>query len=140
MTREELEQAYLDSFYSVFYNGHEYEVILGEYLTAKMNVLYKEESIKTGLILTACNPRSQLCSRAENNQNMRTLSDYLTAQDFIYYAAQGRANKSSWQEESFFIVNMSRDDSELLAIQFNQNAYVWLEQNKPIELIFSAIW
>ena len=143
MTREELERAYLDSFYSVLYNGHQYEVIIGEYSESSKSAtdtLFENSNIQSGIILTAWNPRSQVCSFSENEINNAKLSDYLISHGFTYYAALGRAKNSSWQEESFFIVNISKEDSERLAVKFNQNAYIWLEQNKPTELIFSDLW
>ena len=140
MTREELEHAYLDSVYSVLYNGREYEVIIGECSERLMDALFENTNIQSGIILTAWNPESQICSVIENKITNAKLSDDLISHDFTYYDAIGRARNSSWQEESFFIIDVSKQQAECLAVKYQQNAYIWIEQNKPAELIFSSLW
>ena len=59
---------------------------------------------------------------------------------------QGKDSSASFldmdwpEEESFFILGITKEEVEELAVDYGQNAYVWLEYDKPAVLEFSSIW
>lgn len=141
MHKSELKQIYLDTLYSIFYAGHEYQINVGELLAKEINDLLENTKNQSAIIFTAWNPRSTKVSNAENQQNNNELSQYLIKNNFIHYAALGKGRDQSWTaEESFFILDVNEGVGELLALKYQQNAYILLEKNKPAALIFSAVW
>lgn len=141
MNKNELEQAYLNTVYSVFADGSKYDIKIGEVHSKDINVLFKNTKSQTGVIMTAWNPRSQHLPIVENKTRNAELADYFTKNNLIFYDALGQGQDSSWTpEQSFFIKDISKEMAESLAVEYGQNAYVWIEENMPVSLIFSAVW
>ena len=136
--KEELEQHYLETTYSVFIDNDKHDIKVDEKTPSKINDLIGNN---TAVILTAWNPRSQVFSLAENKSRNNYLKSALIKNDYSFYDAIGQGNNSSWQaEESFFITGISKEETEKLAVEYGQNAYVLLESKKPASLVFTRIW
>jgi len=141
MSKKTLVRAYLNTRYSVYFAGETYIVKVSEPPVKGMSALLEKNDIHYGAILTAWNPRSHKTTAVENKKQNDALSRYLIKNNFIYYDALGEGQDSSWPaEESFFIIGISKEKAESLALEYKQNAYIWLQQNKPVELVFTAIW
>lgn len=141
MRKKELERAYFNTLYSVFSADKAYAVKISEPIVKEVTTLLDNTKNHSGVILTAWNPHSNEASRNENNRQNYALSQDLIRNNFIYYDALGEGQDTSWEaEESFFIIDISKEQAEHLAVKYKQNAYVWLQKNKPVELIFSAVW
>jgi len=141
MSKKTLERAYLNTQYFVFFSGGTYVVKISEPLVKEVSALLEKTRTRSGVILTAWNPRSNKTSAIENKEQNNALSRRLIKNNFIYYDALGKGQDSSWPaEESFFIVDISKEKAESLALEYKQNAYIWLQPSKPAELIFTAIW
>ena len=141
VTKDELEQVYLNTVYSVFVNGHEYQIKPGEKDSDDIGTLFAKTKCHSGVIMTAWNPRSQLLSLAENQKRNAGLTAQLIKNKIKFYDALGKGQDDSWEaEESFFIINISKERAESLALEHQQNAYIWLDENKPASLVFSAVW
>lgn len=142
MDKEELKQHYLDSTYTVFVVNKKHDIKIGETAPTVINELLKKA--KTAVILTAWNPRSQPFSLQENKSRNNYLRVSLMKNNFSIFDALGEgkeASGSEWPaEESFFIPGIAKEDVEKLAVEYGQNAYVWLEYDKPVALKFSEIW
>ena len=117
-----------------------------ETVPAVINELLKQA--KTAVILTAWNPRSQPFSLQENKSRNNYLRASLMKNNYSIFDAIGQGKDSSasfldmdWPaEESFFILGITKEEVEELAVDYGQNAYVWLEYDKPAVLEFSSIW
>ena len=140
MSKSELEKHYLDTTYSIFINEEQYDIKIGKPLSPTIQNLVNNE--KSAVILTACNPRSQPLSSQENKERNYKLK--LQLKDFIVFNALGQGSDlsdTSWfAEESYFILGIKKKEAELLAVEYEQYAYVWFESEKPAALIFTHIW
>lgn len=142
MDKAELEQHYSDTTYTVFVVNKKHDIKIGETVPIVINELLKKAN--TAVILTAWNPRSQPFSLQENKSRNNYLRVSLMKNNFSIFEALGEGKDESgseWPaEESFFIPGIAKEEVENLAIEYGQNAYVWLEYDKPVALEFSEIW
>lgn len=140
MSKSELEKHYLDTTYSIFINEEQYDIEIGKPLPSAIEKLVNKE--KSAVILTACNPRSQPLSSQENKERNYKLK--LQLKNFIVFNALGQGSDlsdTSWPaEESYFILGIKKREAEMLTVEYEQYAYVWLESEKPASLEFTSIW
>ena len=138
MDKAELEKNYLETIYSVFIDSVKVDCKVGELAPPEINQLVAKE--QSAVVLTAWNPKSQTLTTTENGKRNNELLSYLQ-QRFTVLKAFGQGNDVAWPgEESFFIVGLNKEDAEQLAAEYEQNAYVWFEVDKPVTLEFSRIW
>ena len=139
--KNELEKAYLDTTYSVFIDNNKYDIKIGDPIPSIVTQLFDNEKEKSAVILTAWNPRSKTLSLEENKTRNNKLHSYLKNNNYTVYKALGQGNDASWPaEESFFIVELNKDDAEKIAVEHGQYAYVWCESEKTASLIFTHLW
>ena len=140
MSKSELEKHYLDTTYSIFINEEQYDINIEKPLPPVIKKLVNKE--KSAVILTAWNPRSQSLSSQENKERNSKLKIQL--KNFIVFNALGQGcnlSDTSWTaEESFFIIGLNKAGAEKIAVEYGQYAYVSLEAEKPVSLVFSSIW
>jgi len=137
MPKKELEQHYLNTTYSVFIDEKKYDIKLEKPLPPVIQKLVNKE--KTAVILTAWNPRSQALSFAENKSRNNEL--YLEIKNKPVFNAVGQGEEPSWPaEESYFIPGIEKSQADIMAVKFEQYAYVWCENEKPASLIFTHLW
>ena len=135
--KEELKQHYLNTTYSVFIDDEQYDIKIEQALPQQINRLIRKD--KTAAIITAWNPRSQKLSESENKTRNSTLRSRL--KDYTIFNALGQGCDVSWPaEESFLVIGIAKEQAELVAVQFEQNAYVWCECEKPVSLVFTKLW
>ena len=140
MLKTELEKHYLDTTYSIFINEEQYDIKIGKSLPPVINKLLNDE--KSAAILTAWNPRSQPLSFQENKTRNDQLNLALSQHTVFRALGQGSdLSDISWPaEESYFIPGIKKREAELLAVEYGQYAYVWLDVDKEPLLIFSKVW
>jgi len=140
MSKSELEKHYLDTTYSIFINEEQYDIKIGKPLPSVIKKLLDKE--KTAVILTAWNPRSQPLSSQENKARNNELNSALNKYSVLSALGQGSdLSDTSWTaEESYFILGIKKREAEMLAVEYEQYAYVWLESEKPASLIFTQLW
>lgn len=141
--KEDLEQHYLDSTYSITIDGDNYDIKLGEPIPDDINELIEKQEEKSAVILTAWNPRSQPLPIEENNIRNNDLRVSLEKNGYPVFDALGEGDESAeltWPaEDSFLVLGILMDEAERLAVKFDQYAYVWLQDGKAL-LKFSANW
>lgn len=135
MDKSSLIQAYQQTIYRVHFSEGDIDCWVGEAIPEKIKALLAR--VKTAMIITAFNPASQLRSDKENQHNNRQLQSELDAAGYLYYPATGIAKAGDWQEASFLVAGISRQWADELTERYAQNAYVWLEQGKPVELVLA---
>ena len=141
IVNSELEKSYLDTTYSVLIEGKKYDIKIGKPIPSVINHLLENENKKSAVILTAWNPRSKALSSEENIKRNTKLYSYLKNNKYIIYKALGQGNDTSWPaEESFFIMGITKETVEQLAVEYGQHAYVWCESEKSASLIFTYLW
>lgn len=136
MLKNELKKAYLDTTYSVFIDKNKYPVNIEKPLPFVINSLINEE--QSAAIITAWNPKSKLLSVEENIKRNTKLNAKL--KNYTVFKAEGQGEDLSWlAEESFFILGINKKEANILAIEYEQYAYVWLEKKGLASLIFTDI-
>jgi len=137
MLKKELEQNYLNTTYLVFIDEKQYDIKIEKPLPPVIQKLVNKE--RTAVILTAWNPRSQALSLPDNKSRNNELN--LKVKNYTVFNAVGQGEELSWPaEESFFILGIEKNQADVLAIEYEQYAYVWIESEKPVSLIFTHIW
>jgi len=135
--KQQLEQFYRDTTYSIFIEGIQHDIKIGKKLPPVIQKLVHQE--KSAVILTAWNPRSQALPLSENKSRNNEL--YSKFKDHTLYNTLGQGSDSSWSaEESFFILGLSREEAAILAIEYEQYAFVLCESDKLAHLVFTDIW
>ncbi len=142
MPKDELEKHYLETTYSVFIDQDKYDIQVGEPVPAVINKLLENEKESSAVIVTAWNPRSELLSLQENQARNTKLKSKFKMHTIFDALGQGDdLSEQLWQaEESFFIIGLNKTDADKIAVEYGQYAYVWLENTKPVSLIFTRLW
>ena len=139
MSKKELEQHYLNTTYSIFIDEKKYAIKINKPLPAVIQKLVNKE--KSAAILTAWNPRSQALSLAENKSRNNELKLQLNLKNKPVFNAVGQGKDPSWPaEESYLIPGIEKSQADIMAVKFEQYAYVWCESEKPASLIFTQLW
>lgn len=138
MDKTELETNYIETIYSVFINDDKVDCKIGELAPAVINQLIEKDH--SAVVLTAWNPKSELLAVKENKKRNHELLLTLQ-QQYTVLKALGQGRTLSWSaEESFFVIGLSKEKAEKIAVDYEQHAYVWIEIDKPVSLEFSRIW
>jgi hypothetical protein len=138
--KTQLEQHYLDTIYSVLINEQQYNIKITEDVPSAIKEILELAKEKTAVILTAWNPKSKLLSSQENKERNKKLDLTLRNNDYPVFKALGKGDNLWPAEESFFIIGIKKEDAEQLAVEFGQNAFVWIDSEEPTSLIFTEIW
>ena len=73
-------------------------------------------------VITAYNPFEQVLSDGENQKRNSALEEILNTRNLQYESVIGKSTTGSWQEISFAIHGLSREQACELASQFEQRA------------------
>lgn len=141
MSKAALKLAYLNTVYTILLGEHQYDIKIGMPAPDDVRKILKTTNIKTGYILTACNPQSQPLTHDENKiRNSKLKADLVDLECMVIDAA-GTGQDPAWSpEKSFFIIGINAEQIEQLAVKYGQNAYVKVEVEQPTTLVFSAVW
>lgn len=88
-------------------------------------ILLASFGVTTAAFLTAWNPRSEKLSEDENLDRQMELLSEIEARRLNYLVGYGE--RGEWREYSYLILGIDRQGASELALQFEQNAYVWLD-------------
>lgn len=137
----DLEQHYLDTIYFIFIEGKQYGIKIGEENLPVINQLFEKDNKTTAAILTAWNPRSQAIDFQQNKLRNSDLYNLLEEKKYCFYEALGKGKDQRWPaEEGYIILGLSKEEADKIAANYEQNAYVWLQQDKPVSLEYTSIW
>ena len=130
----DLIQAYRDAVYEI----HAETVIrlkVSEY-SHSLEDLHKKNNCTTSALITACNPRSQVLSAAENHARMLALTEAVEKLGYHHLPAVGRDSSGKWPDEpSLWIAGMTKNEAEELGKTFKQNGLLWMEQDAAPQLL-----
>jgi hypothetical protein len=119
--RRELESAYRQTLYCVPSLDLCFEI---DQASAKLLELAGRLGFQAWAFITACNPRSEALSEAENNVRMRELEAYLFEGGFTYYRAVGTSANGEWSEPSVFVLGMDASTAVSIGNHWGQMAVV----------------
>jgi hypothetical protein len=98
--------------------------------------LHKKHNCSASALITACNPRSQILSDAENAQRMAVLTTEVEALGYAHLPAVAKDPEDKWPDEpSLWIARLTKNKAEHLARSFEQNGLLWVEQDALPQLI-----
>lgn len=91
---------------------------------------------QTAIVITACNPFSNVLSSEENHRRNALLVHELTTMGYFIVNALGQDPKGEWPgEPGFFVMNIDKNTAAKLANKYQQNAIVWYELSGEAELM-----
>ena len=130
----DLIRAYENAIYEIDAT-HRITLKVSEY-SHSLEELHKEHQCRTSALITACNPRSQILSTAENDTRMLALSEAVEKLGYRHLPAVGRDPSVKWPDEpSLWIAGLTKNKAEDLARRFEQNGFLWMDENATPQLI-----
>lgn len=130
-----LQDAYKSTIYRVYSekNG-DIDILIGQ-SNLEIDAILKSNQAKSYAFITAWNPYSKEVSDAENQSANQELEKLIGK--FTYCKGFGiPSNEKDWKgEESFFVMDITKQESSRLGIVFKQNAIVFGCINNAPELI-----
>ena len=131
----ERSEKYKATTYRVFVDkDQEIDILVGQ-KNAKLDSFLQANKAITFAFITAWNPYSSVCSMESNQASNVSLESELN--QYSYLKGIGMpAQPSDWEgEESFFVMDISKEESSRLGIAFKQNAIVFGCINNAPELL-----
>lgn len=101
-----------------------------------LTVFLFDNNAYTWAFVSASNPYSIKISDQENQQNHKTLLEWVQKQGYRFLEGEGKHPHEDWLEKSVLILDISKKDAVELGEKFKQNAIVFGYFNKAPELIF----
>ena len=96
-------------------------------------ILLASFNVSTAAFITAWNPGSRRLTDEENEDRQAELLTEIEQRRLNYLVGVGEGK--DWQEYSYLVLGVSREDATALGRQFEQNAYVFLEIDGVPELV-----
>ncbi len=97
---------------------------------------YTLYGVQTAAFITAHNPFSTLCSAAANAAAQQQLETHLASLPLHWLPGVGEAPDNHWPAEtSCLVLGMTRQTAETLCQHFQQNAFVFCEQDTVPTLV-----
>ena len=96
-------------------------------------ILLASFNIDSGAFITAWNPGSTILKDEDNDDRQAALLAEIELRRLNYLVGYGE--REDWREYSYFILGISREEASALALQFEQNAYVWVGPHGVPELV-----
>ncbi len=91
-------------------------------------------------ILTACNPQSRLLTADENAMRQQQLHTELRKKGYDVLPALAVADNNWPAEAGWLVFGIERQQAEMLAQEWQQYAYLWLQLKSPVQLVLSKLW
>ncbi|WP_371185766.1 DUF3293 domain-containing protein [Thalassotalea maritima] len=129
-----LVQAYLNTDYVIDDDIGIWVINIGNIEKTLSRYLHRQAQ-PTAAFISAANPMSKLLSDKENAQRHQALQQAVESLGVPFMQGYGAAQQGDWPvEKSLFICNLSEQQAEQLARQFQQAAYVWVDDSGLVSL------
>ncbi len=126
-----LKQKYLDTDY-IISDDPPLLMKIGEQ-SDDLRVLLGSMGVETAAFMTAWNPRSEQLTDDENDDRQGALLTDIETVRLNYLVGYGQGE--DWQEYSYLVLGIDKDQATAMATRFEQNAYVWIGPAGIPELI-----
>ena len=136
MSQENYNENFINTIYKVMVDyTHSYDIRVGaKNILEDLNM----PDIESWAYITAWNPLPITYSLEENSVRNQSLKNDLDAISLEYIDGVGMAIDGSWQEESVFIKNISKEQAEHLAQKYEQVAYLFAHRNEKAQLVYTV--
>jgi hypothetical protein len=102
-----------------------------------LDALLRAHGARTGIFITAWNPRSEPLSREANHAAARQLAEEVAAAGFSALPHHGVGADPTWSEEGLFVLDMDEPAAVALAERHGQNAIVFVAAGEPARLVLT---
>ena len=138
MDREQLDIFYRATTFLVYRMPEDAIAIRIGRLQSALDDVLRSKGAASWAFLTACNPRSIPLTPAENAESMKALTGDLIAEGYAFWLGLGVSDHTDWTpEESVLVFGMTKVQAEILSKRYDQNAFVFGEQGRVAELIWT---
>lgn len=136
-TAPELVQAFMETEYFV-HTDPAFKMHIGQ-PCPELARLMAERNANCAAFITAWNPFSQQLSPKENEQRQQDLKAQLKTRGLSFIDGIGQHPINEWPgEPSVLILNLNRESGKVLAAQYEQHAFVWVDETAVPELVKTA--
>lgn len=129
-----LRRKYEETEYRVLRDGGPFVLALGR-PSAELARLYRERGAATAAFITAFNPYSQPATAQQNDAANARLREELARLGLDFVEALGSDPAGHWQEASFLVLGIGREQAEALGRAYRQNALVFAAADAVPELV-----
>jgi hypothetical protein len=98
-----------------------------------LRVLLGSMGVESAAFITAWNPRSEQLTDDENDDRQGMLLTDIEKIRLNYLVGYGQLD--DWQEYSYLVLGIDKDQATAMATRFEQNGYVWIGPAGIPELI-----
>ena len=126
-----LRQKYLDTDY-IISDDPPLLMKVGEQ-SDDLRVLLGSMGVEFAAFITAWNPHSEKLTDDENDDRQAVLLTDIEKMRLNYLVGYGQGN--DWQEYSYLVLGIDKEQATAMATRFEQNAYVWIGPAGIPELI-----
>jgi hypothetical protein len=126
-----LRQKYLDTDY-IISDDPPLLMKVGEQ-SDDLRVLLGSMGVESAAFITAWNPHSEKLTDDENDDRQGVLLTDIEKMRLNYLVGYGQGK--DWQEYSYLVLGIDKDQATAMATRFEQNAYVWIGHAGIPELI-----
>jgi hypothetical protein len=98
-----------------------------------LRVLLGSMGVESAAFITAWNPRSEQLTVDENDDRQGMLLTDIEKIRLNYLVGYGQLD--DWQEYSYLVLGIDKDQATAMATRFEQNVYVWIGPAGIPELI-----
>ena len=104
----------------------------------ELDSLLKTIGAQTAAFITAHNPGSQVLDPDDNDRAHEALIGELRARGLRWLEGDGVDPYGKWSSEtSVMVLDIDQLSATAIAMQFGQNAYVWIHVGDPARLVFT---
>lgn len=137
---DELVQHYLATTYTVLDGAGEVvaSATIGE-RSPTIDALLKQHRAKTGVFITAWNPRSEPTDPDVNATAHDKLVRQMADLRLVGLPHEGRGADSSWTESGLFVLDLDLQRAVAFATSMGQNAVVLCERGREAALVLTPI-
>ena len=132
MTPDEIHEAFISTNFIILKN----DVFPVDIILKIGSFHHLNPNIKTWAFITAWNLLPTILTYEENVVRNNNLLSDINNEGYICHLGKGVSADGKWDEESFFIENISKATSLEFAIKYGQIAFVYGELNQVIKLIY----
>jgi hypothetical protein len=133
LSPEEIHEAYISTNFIILKNDlFSDDVILNIGFVHELN-----PNIKSWAFITAWNPLPSILTYEENVLRNNSLLLDLNNGRYICHLGKGVSADGKWEEESFFIENISKATSLEISIKYGQMAFVYGKSDGLAELVYT---
>ena len=139
MSADALLEAYRTTRF-VAYDGEREIAALVDQHVPGMDALLERLAARSGVFITAWNPRSVVLSPERNAVAAGRLAARVSAEGFRALPHRGISADPSWHpEEGLFVLDMDFDYAVAMAAEFGQNAVTVVALGEPARLLFTPL-